>query len=119
MDKAAATRFIKHAIAQAQQPATENQEEARISDEAGPSQPSKIVPTRVTDKMREREQYLAELKEQDENEEEEPTLEVFNDENSELAQTQQNRETEAKGSATSVVANSKKRRKAMDPFACM
>jgi hypothetical protein len=68
--------------------------------------------------MREREQYLKELREQDENEEEESVLEVFNDGNADSPQVQQGDDSESKGPAISTMTGGKKRRKAMDPFAC-
>ena len=117
VDKSAATRFIKHAIAQAQQPAQEALTDERKS-EAGPSKPPTTVPVHVTEKMRERKKYLEELREQDENDDEEPLLEVIDDDKNENVQSQQEAENASTEAIKTSTAGSKKRRKAMDPFAC-
>jgi len=74
IDKAAAGRFIKHAITQAKYGRPPGDDV-----DAGPSQGSSDVrvPVKVTSKMVEREQYEKEIKEL--GSEEEDTLEVFDD----------------------------------------
>lgn len=81
IDKDASSRFIKHAIAQAQSP-------GQAPKAAGPShirfnETIERVPVKVTSKMREREQYENELKESNAEDSEEEELEVFEDELSE------------------------------------
>ncbi|EJD03743.1 C1D-domain-containing protein [Fomitiporia mediterranea MF3/22] len=84
VDKAAAGRFIKHAISEARQSATAAAQPK--ASEAGPSNApsqqsppstSAHAPIRVTDKMREREEYQRRLAE--ESDSEEPNLEVIDD----------------------------------------
>ncbi|KAI5124123.1 hypothetical protein M0805_000936 [Coniferiporia weirii] len=76
IDRAAAERFIKHAIAQVKQSATATEVGA------GPSQPpvSTFMPIRVTEKMREREEYQRELANVSDSEE--AVLEIIDDDES-------------------------------------
>jgi len=78
VDKAAADRFIKHAITQAKN--------ATIPDDRVPLSPNlpKLgttvpLPTKVTSKMRERARYEKELKNSDDGDEEATPLEVWDD----------------------------------------
>lgn len=104
IDKAAAGRFIKHAIAQAKQ----NLDTSNNSKEAGPSyEPSVYVPARVTEKMKEREAYLQHLK--DDSESEGQTLEVIGEDSNtggDVGKNDNNAEQRGK----------KRRRRPMDPF---
>lgn len=103
IDKAAAGRFIKHAIAQAKQ----NNDTGSNLNEAGPSQPSLYVPVRVTEKMKEREAYLQDINNDSENEEQ--ALEIIDDDANTGGDTPKNdTNNEQKGK--------KKRRRPMDPF---
>lgn len=103
IDKAAAGRFIKHAIAQAKQ----NIDTNNSGKEAGPSVPSVLVPAHVTEKMKEREAYLQNLK--DDSDSEEHTLEVIGEDS--IA----GRDIEKKD-AYAEATGKKKRRRPMDPF---
>ena len=80
MDKAAANRFIKHAIAQVKVGRPPGQDEG-----AAASATSNVrVPVKVTSKMAARAQYEKELKEQDS--EEEDDLEVIDDAKSDTSE---------------------------------
>lgn len=103
IDKAAAGRFIKHAIAQAKQ----NIDTNNSSKEAGPSEPSVLVPVRVTEKMKEREAYLQNLR--DDSESEEQTLEVIGEDSIAGGDIE-------KKDAYAEATGKKKRRRPMDPF---
>ncbi|KAL0066559.1 hypothetical protein AAF712_006362 [Marasmius tenuissimus] len=76
VDKAAASRFIQHAISQA----TSNLNAPSTSTPgASTSSSSAPVPIKVTSKMRERAEYERQLKEGKDDEEEEDDLQVFED----------------------------------------
>ncbi|KAJ8084679.1 hypothetical protein PM082_003455 [Marasmius tenuissimus] len=76
VDKAAASRFIQHAISQA----TSNLNAPSTSTPgASTSSSSAPVPIKVTSKMRERAEYERQLKEGKDEEEEEDDLQVFED----------------------------------------
>ncbi len=65
IDKAAAGRFIKHAIAQAKQSTTSTPKDEDRQE--GPSS-SADVPIRITEKMRQREQFLKEIRDRESDE---------------------------------------------------
>ncbi|KAF8910068.1 hypothetical protein CPB84DRAFT_1764539, partial [Gymnopilus junonius] len=131
IDKEAATRFIKHAIAQAKwkkTPAEEAQEEGQgQSSTAAPSS----IPVKVTQKMLDRAAYEKELKAQDAMEDEEDgTLEVYNEEDEDNGMQMDvgpdstrvdSSPTKGKAKETTepiTSADSKKRRRpGVDPFA--
>ncbi|TFK26795.1 C1D-domain-containing protein [Coprinopsis marcescibilis] len=76
VDKEAAGRFIKNAIAQVKWTKTAAE---KLQDES-PAESSSKVPVKVTDKMLERQKYEEELKKQDaDNDGEEESLEVFDE----------------------------------------
>ncbi|PPQ77038.1 hypothetical protein CVT25_014855 [Psilocybe cyanescens] len=84
IDKAAANRFIKHAIAQAQWKKTpaetaQDADNAPISDSAASASASQRVAVKMTSKMLERAAYEKELKSRDAEADEEEDLEVFDD----------------------------------------
>ncbi|THH12281.1 hypothetical protein EW146_g7757 [Bondarzewia mesenterica] len=134
VDKAAAGRFIKHAISQARaappQPAPGPSTHLKYDDDGTPRDVR--VPIRVTDKMREREKYQKELREADEAEEEEEDLEMFDDDDEPVeissagaSGMEDKGKGKAKassidlseGTASAPVARSKRRRPPVDPFA--
>ncbi|KAF7307483.1 C1D-domain-containing protein [Mycena indigotica] len=110
LDKGAATRFIKHAIARA----TYGNKEPEIEE----IPPSTFVPVKVTEKMREREEYQKELANEG-SEEEDSDLEIINEEEMSAVKDK------GKGKAVEQdldskpepVAGSKRRRPMADPFA--
>jgi exosome complex protein LRP1 len=104
IDKAAAGRFIKHAITQSQRPVPQ-------PDSAIPSSSTLVerVPVKITSKMAERAQYEKELNERDSEDDEEAGLEVFGGEVNDVSK--------GKGPETVVGATNKRRRPAVDPFA--
>ncbi|KAI0073960.1 C1D-domain-containing protein [Panus rudis PR-1116 ss-1] len=135
VDKAAANRFIKHAIAQVanMRPTGDNEpgpSHIRFTQEG---QTKEDIPVKVTSKMLARAQYEKELKEL--GSEEEDDLEVFeenDDEDEEMdnaEETQDTRSAKAKGKAKAIetsqepqltsepVTGKKRRRPQMDPFA--
>ncbi|KAF8167416.1 Sas10/Utp3/C1D family-domain-containing protein [Crassisporium funariophilum] len=78
IDKAAASRFIKHAITQAQSQWKKTAAEEASSDEASTSAPKTVrAQLKVTSKMLQRAAYEKQVKEQDAMESEEEGLEVF------------------------------------------
>ncbi|KAF9024097.1 hypothetical protein BDZ89DRAFT_1136249 [Hymenopellis radicata] len=113
VDKAAAGRFIKHAITQAKlgRPPGESVAE----DAADPSPSSTRVPIKVTSKMLEREQYQKEMREQSEEESEGEDLKIIGDEPTSAADVKG--KGKAKGDVQTPVAGTKRRRVPMDPFA--
>ncbi|KDR85659.1 hypothetical protein GALMADRAFT_84695 [Galerina marginata CBS 339.88] len=134
IDKAAASRFIKHAITQAQwkkTPAEEAQDDASPSTAStstpGPAHPRATI--KITQKMLERAAYEKEMKERDADaqDEDEDTLEVFNEEEDISMDvdvdpdsvTQSARPEKGKGKevATTTSNKNKRRRPAIDPFA--
>jgi exosome complex protein LRP1 len=133
IDKAAATRFIKHAIAQAQwqKTAAEEVQNANEDDNDGQSKRAPTpprVPVKVTQKMRDREAYERQIKERDAMESSEDELGVFDgDNNDEAGDTPMdvdiNHNLKGKGkevvSATDGLpsSNNKRRRPPIDPFA--
>jgi len=131
IDKAAAGRFIKHAIAQAKQGRKAEGEttgEANLAGSSNNSQPSTFVPTRVTGKMRERERYEQKLREEED--EEEAVLDVIDDDGRDSDLQKEEEPVQGKGKGVTNAArtgaslgsqsasqSSKKRRKpTMDPF---
>lgn len=127
IDKAAANRFIKHAISQA------IQDSKATNAESGPSQPSTFVPGRVTDKMLERERYQQNLK--DASSDSEEGVEIIDDvkqtvEDSDIvpSEVKGKRKEEAPSAAVesdlgvqsnvhlSKSSKSSKRKRPMDPF---
>lgn len=122
IDKAAASRFIKHAIAQAQWKKTAAEE---MQEDDGPSAATTSasrVPVKITQKMRERADYEKEVKEQDARGSEDDELEVFEDErqNNEMDVDMADRSTKGKGKEIPADAmppsRNKRRRPAIDPF---
>ncbi|KAL5519177.1 hypothetical protein ACEPAH_860 [Sanghuangporus vaninii] len=122
IDKAAAGRFIKHAISEAKQNISTAES---TSKEAGPSnsQSSTPIPVRVTEKMKEREEYLRRVAE--ESDSEEPGLDVIHDAAEERSMkveeeetTEIRKETESMKLQEVTVSESlkKKRRRPINPF---
>ncbi|KAL5495051.1 hypothetical protein ACEPAI_513 [Sanghuangporus weigelae] len=122
IDKAAAGRFIKHAISEAKQNISAADS---TSKEAGPSnsQSSTSIPVRVTEKMKEREEYLRRVAEESDSEElgldviddaaDETSIKVVEKERTEVC-----KETESLKLQEVTVSESpkKKRRRPIDPF---
>ncbi|KAJ7044982.1 Sas10/Utp3/C1D family-domain-containing protein [Mycena alexandri] len=109
LDKAAATRFIKHAITQSTFNAP--------SDEPQPAEPSTFVPARITSKMAERAAYEAELRERGDVSSEEEELEVIDGEEDAKAKGKGKvKEVVGQESEPVVATGSKRRRPAIDPF---
>ncbi|KAJ3510750.1 hypothetical protein NLJ89_g4502 [Agrocybe chaxingu] len=144
IDKDAAARFIKHAIAQSQwkKTAAEEAQECDANNASTSTSTSlkPAIPAKVTSKMLERKQYEEELKAQDEKDEEEDVLEVYeerddamnvDDERSPSKSTKskskerKGKEKEKVGQVGSLSApagesessSKKRRRPAVDPFA--
>jgi len=132
IDKAAATRFIKHAIAQAQwkKTAAEESQDANDADTDGQNKqiPSPRVPVKVTQKMREREAYEKEIKERDAMESSEGELEVFDGETKDVVDDTHmdvDIDHNLKGKGKEVtptteglpLSKNKRRRPPIDPFA--
>ena len=130
VDRAAATRFIKHAIAQAK-----DMPSAPTSD-SGPTttrEPSNtngldiapvLVPVKVTEKMLEREQYQRELREEEREEEDSGDLKVIDGEedddgerSSDNSPSQASGATKGKSKVPSEKSIGKRRRRPIDPFA--
>lgn len=103
IDKEAAARFIKHAIAQAPSNKT------AVDDEAHVVPPAADVPVKVTQKMLDRAQYQKELREQSQDEE----LQVFDDDNPSLedADRTEKRKTRRDRSPDSTPKKNKKKKK--------
>ncbi|KAI0334338.1 hypothetical protein GY45DRAFT_1269944 [Cubamyces sp. BRFM 1775] len=137
VDKAAANRFIKHAIAQvrAQRPPGDNEgAPAHIRFDADGNVPASAstsastpasIPVKVTSKMRARAEYEKQLAAQGSDEEEEE-LEVFGeDEGVDDSEEPETRSSKDKGkgraveevSAADASSGKKRRRPAVDPFA--
>ncbi|KZT73217.1 C1D-domain-containing protein [Daedalea quercina L-15889] len=122
VDKAAANRFIKHAIAQvtAQRPPGDDESPSHMRFNEG-SEPTK-VPVKVTSKMAARAQYQKELAEAG-SEEEEAALEVIDDEEVSNSMVVDPEKDKGKGRAVDnddvepSPPGRKRRRPAMDPFA--
>ncbi|PPQ75079.1 hypothetical protein CVT26_011825 [Gymnopilus dilepis] len=127
IDKEAATRFIKHAIAQVQwkKTAAEEAQEEDAQDQAqSSSSAQQSVPIKVTQKMLDRAAYEKELKAQDAmDEEEEDTLEVYNEgEGDEMDVDADSRTAASSGKgktkeSAGFTSSKKRRRAAVDPFA--
>ncbi|KAK0246168.1 Sas10/Utp3/C1D family-domain-containing protein [Armillaria nabsnona] len=126
IDKAAAGRFIKHAITQAKLGRPPG--EAPLEPTPGPS--GVRVPVKVTEKMLQRQQYEKEMKERDAAEgSEESDLEVFDDEKMDEDDNEKVVDVKGKGKAkeqndegklsidASTTPGTKRRRAAVDPFA--
>ncbi|KAL1760872.1 hypothetical protein FB107DRAFT_269582 [Schizophyllum commune] len=125
VDKDAAARFIKHAINSIQYKKSDPPQDAPSSStNAAP------VPVKVTDKMREREEYLRELKEREGEESSEgEELEIFGEEGAmevdeapamDVKSAKRDRKGKGKATATSAdqaaVDALRKKRKKTDPF---
>ncbi|KAG6846045.1 hypothetical protein H0H87_006409 [Tephrocybe sp. NHM501043] len=119
IDKDAAQRFIKHAIAQA------TYAKAPTEEAPGPSTTAQVQ-AKITSKMIERQLYEKKLKEQDARDSEEDELQVFEDDNGmdvdpSVSEPVKNGKGKAKevsppnDDATS--GNTKRRRPVVDPFA--
>lgn len=126
IDKAAAGRFIKHAITQAKLGRPPGETPAEPTP--GPS--NVRVPVKVTEKMLERQQYEKEMKERDAAEgSEESDLEVFDDEKMDEDDDEKVVDVKGKGKAkeqndegklsvdASATPGTKRRRATVDPFA--
>ncbi|KAF7347392.1 Nuclear nucleic acid-binding protein C1D [Mycena venus] len=112
LDKAAATRFIKHAITQ-----SKLGEAAAAAEASKEPEPSTFVPVKVTSKMVERAEYEAELRERGDASSSDEELEVIDGDDAPPTVS-----GKGKGKAKEVVdepvsAGSKRRRPAIDPFA--
>ncbi|KAK0456144.1 hypothetical protein EV421DRAFT_1728910 [Armillaria borealis] len=118
IDKAAAGRFIKHAITQAKL----GRPPGETPPEPTPGPSNVRVPVKVTEKILERQQYEKEMKERDAAEgSEESDLEVFDDEkmdedDNERLLTLKNDEGKLSVDA-STTPGTKRRRATVDPFA--
>jgi exosome complex protein LRP1 len=132
IDKAAATRFIKHAIAQAQWKKTVAEESQDANDDDSDGQNKRAhsprVPVKVTQKMREREAYDKEMKERDAMESPDDELEVFDGENKDIVDDTRmdvdiDRNLKGKGKEVAPTTEglpsikNKRRRPPIDPFA--
>ena len=123
VDKAAANRFIKYAIAQvkAQRPPGEDEGAGPSHVRFGENGEATKVPVKVTSKMAARAQYEKELAEAV-SEEEEDALEVIDDEPPDTMDLEAGK-NKGKGKAvendTEVSLPGRKRRRPMDPFAGM
>ncbi|KAH9178832.1 hypothetical protein EDB89DRAFT_1843231 [Lactarius sanguifluus] len=130
VDRAAATRFIKHAIAQAKDapptPTPESGPSTRVPlDDAEGTADTVPVPVKVTEKMLEREQYQRALREEEREEDSGGELKVIGGEDDE-----QQSEDDSPGQAAPLAAvkgksraspetdiGGKRRRPPIDPFA--
>lgn len=124
MDKAAANRFIKYAIAQvkAQRPPGDDEGAGSSHVRFGENGEATKVPVKVTSKMVARAQYQKELAEAVSEEEE--ALEVIDDEEPSGAMVVNASKDKGKGKAVEVATEAslpgrKRRRPVMDPFAGM
>ena len=130
VDKAAAGRFIKHAISQARAaptpPAPGPSTHLRFDDDGTPHDVR--VPLKVTEKMLAREQYLQELKEADDTDEMEEDLELYDEEVPEVVSSaggdtkgkgkaQASPSTTPEADASRPASERKRRRPVIDPFA--
>ncbi|KAJ7508571.1 hypothetical protein B0H11DRAFT_1965701, partial [Mycena galericulata] len=106
LDKAAATRFIKHAITQSKLG------ESSSADAPQAPEPSTFVPVKITSKMAERAEYEAELRARGDASSSEDELKIIDDDEPPPAQSAANK---GKGKAKEIVG--KRRRPAIDPFA--
>ncbi|CAK5280740.1 unnamed protein product [Mycena citricolor] len=111
IDKAAATRFIKHAIAQ------NNFAQVGSSSTTVESQPSTFVPPRTTSKMVERTKYQEEMRAKGDESSSEDELEIVDGAEAPVTVSSKGKgkqkETEDSTSSTAT----KRKRHAMDPFA--
>jgi exosome complex protein LRP1 len=134
IDRAAATRFIKHAIAQAKDipPASTSDSgptPAHVTFNADRTADTVPVPVKVTEKMLEREQYQRALREEEREEEENGDLKVIDgeeDDDDERSSDNSPRQLEASGVPLAAKGKSrvpsetsigKRRRQYIDPFA--
>ncbi|KAJ6601318.1 Sas10/Utp3/C1D family-domain-containing protein [Mycena vulgaris] len=109
LDKAAATRFIKHAITQ-----SKLGESSAATD--APPEPSTFVPVKVTSKMAERAEYEAELRARGGVSSDEEDLEIIDGEA--VPSSTDKGKSKAKEVVDEPVAvGNKRRRPAIDPFA--
>jgi hypothetical protein len=129
VDRAAATRFIKHAIAQAKDIPPASASDSGPTDRVppntdGPANTAPVLaPVKVTEKMLEREEYQRALREEG-SEEESGDLKVIDggegdndDEQSSDNSPSQASATKGKSKAPSEKSMGKRRRRAIDPFA--
>ncbi|KAF7302921.1 Nuclear nucleic acid-binding protein C1D [Mycena kentingensis (nom. inval.)] len=107
LDKGAATRFIKHAIAQSQYSKEPVAEEVQTT----------LVPVRVTDKMRERAEYEREMKEKGDDESEDEPLEIVDEDEGVVKQDKGKGKAVEPEEEPTPVAGNKRRRPVIDPFA--
>ncbi|TFK41892.1 Sas10/Utp3/C1D family-domain-containing protein [Crucibulum laeve] len=115
IDKAAAGRFIKHAITQAKWTKTAAEDE----ESPEPSSSTPRVPIKVTSKMQERAQYEIEMMEKDAEGSKEEELEVFEGED-EAVEDEEEQPASKKGKNKAEPPSNdsgKRRRPAVDPFA--
>jgi exosome complex protein LRP1 len=123
IDKAAAGRFIKHAITQATSAKPPSEDSVPTLPESSSS--SVRAPVKVTSKMLERQQYEKDLKEQDEAQsEEEEELALYGDDDMYVDPSVPTSPNKGKGkevlsAVQEPIAESshKRRRPAVDPFA--
>lgn len=126
IDKAAAGRFIKHAIAQAKNTQLVDESSDAVPA-ASSSSSNERVPVRVTSKMMARTEYEQELKEVGSEQEED--LEVFDEEAADEDEDEEARDTDGppedtgsigldkgKGRASEEVSSSRRKRARVDPF---
>ncbi|KAJ7292798.1 Sas10/Utp3/C1D family-domain-containing protein [Mycena rebaudengoi] len=114
LDKAAASRFIKHAITQSKLHASSS------ADDGAPAEPSTFVPAKVTSKMVERAEYEAALRARGDESSEDEGLDIIDGD----AESVKTPSSKGKGKAraveeveTPVAVGSKRRRPAVDHFA--
>ncbi|KAH9081772.1 hypothetical protein EDB83DRAFT_2589837 [Lactarius deliciosus] len=133
VDRAAATRFIKHAIAQAKDappiPTPESGPSTRVPLDAEGSVDTVPVPGKVTEKMLERERYQRALREEEREEDSGGgDLEVIDGEEAAKEDDEQQSEDDSPGQAASAASKGKSRaspetsigkrgRPPIDPFA--
>ncbi|KAG6331964.1 hypothetical protein ID866_7127 [Astraeus odoratus] len=139
IDKEAAGRFIKHAIAQAKNARlVDEDEEEEDESTAGPSTSTERVPVKVTSKMLERAEYERNLREM--GDEEEDDLEVFEEDedvdedypmkaieetpaeptlDTQSVEKGKQKMVEGEGPQTDPVPGSRRKRPRIDPFAGM
>jgi exosome complex protein LRP1 len=122
IDKAAAGRFIKHAITQATSAKQQLAEDFEPTIPEPSTSSSVRAPVKVTSKMLERQRYEQELKEQDDAQNEEEELAVFGDDDMSMDMDS----SASKGKGKQVLSatqepipepSNKRRRPAVDPFA--
>ncbi|KAI9444913.1 hypothetical protein H4582DRAFT_1806483 [Lactarius indigo] len=125
IDRAAATRFIKHAIAQAKDtpptPTSDSGPSTRVPSNAEGTADTVPVPVKVTEKMLERERYQRALREEEQEEDSDGDLEVIDGEDEAADEDdspgQASLAAKGKSRAPPETGIGKRRRPPVDPFA--